>query len=73
MLCGERHTHSTNIRSREFHPFARYITIRECSLITGRGGGLQNGRGGGQVKKRGGVGKCFSHAEGGHRHFWGNF
>ena len=40
--------------------------VRECSLITGRGG-LQNGRGG-HVKvtptKRGG-GKSFSHSEGG--------
>ena len=29
------------------------------------GGGLQNGRGGG--------GKSFSHAEGGHKRFWGSF
>ena len=42
--------------------------LRDWSLITGRGGGLQTGRGGGGVnftptKKRGG-GKSFSQAEG---------
>ena len=42
--------------------------LRDWSLITGRGGGLQNGRGGGMCSftptKRGGA-KSFSHAEGG--------
>ena len=53
------------------------MVLRDWSLITGRGGGLQNGRGGTlrfTPTKRGGGGKSFSHAEGGgHNKFWGSF
>ena len=48
--------------------------IRDWSLITGRGGTKREG--GGHVKfypyEKGG-GKSFSHAEGGHKKFWGSF
>ena len=44
------------------------LTLRDWSLITGRGG-LQNGRGGGHMKfypyEKGGRKQSFSHAEGG--------
>ena len=45
-------------------------SIRDWSLIRGRGGGYKTGGGGGQVrfypyKKGGGGGKGFSHLEGG--------
>ena len=48
--------------------------MRDWSLITEKGGGLQNGRGGGAsevlpLQKRGGGGKGLSHAEGGHNKF----
>ena len=54
------------------------MQLREWSLITGRGGGEDYKTGGGRGKcsltptKRG-AGKSFSHAEGGHRKFWGSF
>ena len=53
------------------------LNIRDWSLITGRGG-LQNGRGGAHMKfypyeKGGGAEKGLSHAEGGHKQFWGSF
>ena len=50
--------------------------MRDWSLVTGRGG-LQNG--GGHMKfypyekGGGGGGKSVSHAEGGHKTFWGGF
>ena len=53
--------------------------VRDWSLIKerGRGGGYKTGGGGGQVKfypyEKGGGGECFSHAEGGHKTFWGSF
>ena len=53
------------------------LTIRDWSLITGRGATKQEG--GGHVKfypykKGGGAEKCFSHAEGGgHKKFLGSF
>ena len=56
-----------------FFECRRYVAdsgmLRDWSLITGRGGGLQNGGGGWHVKfypyKRGGGGKSFSHPDGG--------
>ena len=51
--------------------------LRDWSLITGRGGGLQNGRGVAHEVlplRKGEGGKSFSHAEGGgHKKFWGSF
>ena len=54
--------------------------IRDWSLITGRGGGLQHGRGRGHVKfypdeKGGGGGaeKVLAMLKGGHKKFWGSF
>ena len=48
-------------------------SIKDLSLITGRGVGLQNGRGIGASEvltyKKGGIRKCFSHAEGGTKSF----
>ena len=54
------------------------MQIRDWSLITGKGGGLQNGRGGMlslTPTKRVRGAKSFSHAEGGggHNKFWGSF
>ena len=54
----------------------QFMKLRDWSLITGRGR-LQSGRGGAcednfTPMKRG-VGKIFSHAEGGHKQFWGSF
>ena len=52
------------------------MKIRNWSLITGRGGGLQNRRGGGTssfTPTKRGDGKSFSHAEGGYKKFWGSF
>ena len=52
-----------------------WISIRDWSLITGRGG-LQNGRGG-HVKfypyEKGGAEKVVAILKGGHKKFWGRF
>ena len=52
------------------------LSLRDRSLITGRGGPTKR-EGGGMRSftptKRGGGGKSFSHAEGGHNKFWGSF
>ena len=54
--------------------------FKDWSLITGRGGGYKTGGGGGggtwtltPTKRGGGGGKGLSHAEGGHKKFWGSF
>ena len=52
-------------------------SLRDWSLITGRGGGLQNGRGGTlsftPTKKGGGAEKVLAVLKGGHKKFWGSF
>ena len=58
----------------QIHNIAR---LRDCSLITWRGG-YKTGGGGCEVltlRKGGGGGKSLSHAEGGggHNKFWGSF
>ena len=53
-----------------------FVLVRDWSLITGRGGGLQNGRGG-HVKfypyEKGGAEKVLAMLKGGHKQFWGSF
>ena len=56
----------------------RDSTLRDWSLITGRGGGLQNGRGGARKvlplrKGGGGVEKVLAMLKGGHKKFRGSF
>ena len=48
--------------------------LRDWSLITGRGGGLQNGRGW-HVKpyEKGGAEKVLAMLKGGYKKFWGRF
>ena len=51
----------------------RRVSIREWSLITGRGG-LQNGRGGAREVlplRKGGAEKVLAMLKGGHKKFWG--
>ena len=51
--------------------------LRDWSLITGRGGGLQNGRGGARevlpLRKGGGAEKVLAMLKGGNKKFWGRF
>ena len=51
-------------------------SVRDWSVITGRGGGLQNGRGG-HVKfypcEKRGAQKVLVMLKGGHKKFWGSF
>ena len=50
--------------------------LRDWSLITGRGGGLQNGRGGAHEVlplRKGGAEKVLGMLKGGHKKFWGSF
>ena len=53
------------------------IMLRDWSLITGRGGGLQNGRGGAHevlsLQKGGGAEKVLAILKGGHKKFWVSF
>ena len=57
------------------HVKYRHLSIREWSLITGRGG-LQNGRGGAREVlplRKGGAEKVLAMLKGGHNKFWGRF
>ena len=50
--------------------------LRDWSLITGRGRGLQNGRGGAREVlplRKGGAEKVLAILKGGHKRFWGSF
>ena len=72
---GYVHIYRPNIW--EWHRFT-FSTIRDWSLITGRGGGLQNGRGGARevlpLQKGGGAEKVLAMLKGGgHKKFWGSF
>ena len=51
------------------------FSLRDWSLITGRGGGLQNGRGAREVLpvRKEGAEKVLSMLKGGHKKFWGSF
>ena len=54
------------------------LPLRDWSLITGGGGGLQNGRGGGRScevlpLRKGDADKPIAMLKEGHKRFWGSF